>query len=87
MCLTQHRSIKYGVCERKLTEKLKHGIVAMKNENHLMKYDKNKENRSTKHKNEWNIVKNIRQKLENNNLTLTQADKGKTTVILQKHQY
>jgi hypothetical protein len=36
---------------------------------------------------EWSIVKNKRQKLEKNNLTLTQADKGKTIDILLKHQY
>jgi predicted nucleic acid-binding Zn-ribbon protein len=54
---------------------------------HLIKYDTNKENRNNKHRNEWNIIKNIKQKLENNNLTLTQADKGKTIVILQKQTY
>jgi hypothetical protein len=54
----------------------------------LIESDKNKKNRNNKHtKNEWNILKSIKQKSENNNLVLTHADKGKTVVVLQKHLY
>jgi hypothetical protein len=53
---------------------------------HLIELDKkNRNNKQTK--TEWNILKNIKQKLENNNLILTQADNGKEIVILQKQIY
>jgi hypothetical protein len=52
---------------------------------HLIKSDKiNRNNKLAK--NEWNIL-NIKQKVENNNLIITQADKGKTIVIMQKQHY
>jgi hypothetical protein len=54
---------------------------------HLKRSDMNKENRNNKYKTEWNIVENIKQKLESNNLIVTQAHKGKTIVILRKQIY
>jgi hypothetical protein len=36
---------------------------------------------------EWNTIRSIKQKIQDNNLIITQADKGKTIVILQKYEY
>jgi hypothetical protein len=41
----------------------------------LIKFDKRSRN-SKQAKNEWNIFKKIKQKVENNNLIITQAEKG-----------
>lgn len=38
------------------------------------------------HKRQQHIAKRIRQKLKHNNLTLIQADKGKTVVITDKNE-
>jgi hypothetical protein len=54
---------------------------------HLIRSDLSKENRNNKYKTEWNVIRNIKQKVESNNLIVTQADKGKTIVILQKQMY
>jgi hypothetical protein len=53
---------------------------------HLIRSDKmNRNNKQAK--TEWDISKNIKQKVENNSLKITQADKGKTIVIMQKQHY
>jgi hypothetical protein len=36
---------------------------------------------------EWNIVNSIKQKLADNNSLVTQADKGKTIVIIYEQEY
>jgi hypothetical protein len=40
-----------------------------------------------KSKEEWNIMKKIKEKIETKNLIITKADKGKTTVILEQQKY
>jgi hypothetical protein len=39
---------------------------------------------NTKNKLEWKLVRNIRNKLAENELIITKADKGKTIVILKE---
>jgi hypothetical protein len=51
---------------------------------------KNKHNSDThnnRNNKEWKIIRNIKKKLTENNLTMTKADKGKTTVILTLTRY
>jgi hypothetical protein len=36
---------------------------------------------------EWNVLKGIKQKISNNNLVVTRADKGKTVVITEADEY
>jgi hypothetical protein len=38
-------------------------------------------------KQEWNTMKEIKQKITNNKLIITQADKGKSVVIIHEHEY
>jgi hypothetical protein len=38
-------------------------------------------------KRQWHILKQIKQKISHNNALITQADKGKTTVIIYSHDY
>jgi hypothetical protein len=44
-------------------------------------------NEKNKNKIEWNIINNIKRKMETNELTLTKADKGKTLIILTQEEY
>jgi hypothetical protein len=39
------------------------------------------------YKRQWHVLKQIRQKITNNSAMITQADKGKTIVILYTHDY
>jgi hypothetical protein len=41
---------------------------------------------NNKTKQEWNIIKNLKQNIEDN-IIITQADKGKTVVVAPKQQY
>jgi hypothetical protein len=38
-------------------------------------------------KEEWNIIRNIKEKTETHNLIVTRADKGKTIVIMKQQEY
>jgi hypothetical protein len=38
-------------------------------------------------KQEWKIIKGIKDKIHNNNLIITRADKGRTIVVMYKHDY
>jgi hypothetical protein len=40
-----------------------------------------------RHKREWNIIKKIKQKLNDNSIMISKADKGKTIVILPVDTY
>jgi predicted GTPase len=42
---------------------------------------------NTRSKMEWKLIKNIRNKLVENELTITKADKGKTILILTTEDY
>jgi hypothetical protein len=42
---------------------------------------------NTKYKEEWKTIRNIQDKIRNNKLTITKADKGKTLSILTEEEY
>jgi hypothetical protein len=53
----------------------------------LIKITQKNEHNSDTHNKEWKAIRNIKKKLTENNLTITRADKGKTTVILILTKY
>ena len=53
----------------------------------LQQIQRNSKTNNTTKKKEDEIIKNIRNKLNLNNATITRADKGKTTVIIDKEAY
>jgi hypothetical protein len=57
----------------------------------INKQKTNKDQRTTTHTKrlhqEWNILKNIKHKIEQNQLVITKADKGNTLVIIHKDEY
>jgi hypothetical protein len=46
-----------------------------------------KQRNNTMNKEEWNIIRNIKEKIEEHNLIITRADKGKTIVIMEQQEY
>jgi hypothetical protein len=55
--------------------------------NNLKHLIKNQHRNSKNTIKEWNTIKNIKQKLTDNNSVVTQTDKGKAIVILYKQDY
>jgi hypothetical protein len=41
----------------------------------------------TKNKEEWKLIRNIQEKIRNNKLIITKADKGKTLIILTEEEF
>jgi hypothetical protein len=42
---------------------------------------------NTLYKEEWNTIKNIKDKIKEHNLIITKADKGKSIIIMEQHEY
>jgi len=42
---------------------------------------------NTLYKEEWNTIKNIKNKIKEHNLIITKADKGKSIIIMEQHEY
>jgi hypothetical protein len=42
---------------------------------------------NTLYKEEWNIIRNIKNKIKEHDLIITKADKGKTIIIMEQHEY
>jgi hypothetical protein len=42
---------------------------------------------NTLYKEEWNIIKNIKDKIKEHNLIIMKADKGKSIIIMEQHEY
>jgi hypothetical protein len=73
-----------ALCHLDITEQEQMRHLVANNLKHLIK-NQSRNSKNTKY--EWNIIKSIKQKLLDNNSIITQADKGKTIVIIHKQEY